>query len=283
MHREYRILRDLSPRYRKAPLPLIYCDDEDVIGSPFYLMERISGVILRTSMPDEMRPTPATMRRIAGSFIDTLAELHAFGYRAAGLSDIGKPEGYIERQITGWNKRYLKSKTDDIPAMITVGEWLDTHRPSISDAALIHNDFKYDNLVLDPDDWANVIGVLDWEMATLGDPLMDLGTTLGYWIEPEDPPALQALKLSPTTLPGNPSRAELAEWYSKKSHRPLDNLVFYYAYGLFKIAVIVQQIYYRYKQGHTEDPRFAGLIHAVRACSQAAMQSIQLNRIDRLF
>ena len=283
MYREYRILYGLASRYPKVPVPLAYCEDESVIGVPFYMMERIEGVILRTGLPERMRPDARTMSKIAKSFILTLAELHDLDYNRAGLSNLGRPEGYVERQITGWRQRYSRAKTDDIPEMDRVGQWLTENLPAEVKASLIHNDFKYDNLVLDPEDWTQIIGVLDWEMATVGDPLMDLGTTLGYWVEPEDPPAMQTLKLSPTTLPGNPTRAELARWYGEASGLPLDNLVFYYAYGLFKIAVIIQQIYYRYALGHTHDERFAGLIHAVKACSQMAAQVIQLNRIDRLY
>jgi len=164
-----------------------------------------------------------------------------------------------------------------------VAAWLAGHMPDAAEASLIHNDFKYDNVVLDDGDWSRVIAVLDWEMATLGDPLMDLGTSLGYWVDPEDPPALQGLRLSPTTLPGNPSRREVAQLYAEKSGRDAGRLVFYYVYGLFKIAVIVQQIYARYKRGLTNDPRFAGLLDAVRGCAVTAAQAIAKDRIDRLF
>ncbi len=283
MGREYRILAGLSPLYAIAPTPLLYCEDESVLGASFYIMEKIPGVILRTNMPADLQPSPDLMRGIATSFTETLADLHKIDYAKAGLENLGKPEGYIQRQISGWIKRYEKAKTDDIPDMHAVGKWLDAHQPDTTRASLIHNDFKYDNLVLNQTDWTNVIGLLDWEMATLGDPMMDLGTTLGYWVEPNDPPAMQALKLSPTTLPGNPTRAELAALYGEASGSSLDNLVFYYAYGLFKIAVIVQQIYARYKLGYSKDERFASLIHAVRACSQTAKQAIQLNRIDELY
>ncbi len=283
MHREYRILKGLAPIYSKAPRPVIYCEDESILGAPFYIMKRIDGIILRSDQPEAMHPAPDLMRQIANHFIDTLVELHELDFSKAGLATLGKPDGYIERQVTGWNKRYLRAKTDDLPQMESVGTWLINNQPAEGKAALIHNDFKYDNLILDPEDWSNIIGILDWEMATLGDPLMDLGTTLGYWVEADDPPAMKALRLSPTTLPGNPSRAELAEQYCKKSGLSTDNLVFYHVYGLFKIAVIVQQIYYRYKQGHTKDERFAGLIHAVKACSETASQAIHRRRIDRLY
>lgn len=283
MHREYKILSGLSTISGLAPKPRAYCEDLSVLGTPFYIMERIDGVILRTGMPEAMQPDAQTMTQIARSFIDTLVALHKLDYAKAGLKDLGQPEGYIQRQITGWIKRYNRAKTDEITAMDEVGTWLHAHQPPETTPALIHNDFKYDNLVLSPDNWTKVIGMLDWEMATIGDPLMDLGTTLGYWVEPDDPPAMQALKLSPTTVPGNPTRAELATWYCDASGRSTKDLVFYYVYGLFKIGVIVQQIYARYKQGHTKDKRFAGLIHAVRACSDMASRAISLNRIEQLY
>jgi aminoglycoside phosphotransferase (APT) family kinase protein len=167
----------------------------------------------------------------------------------------------------------LKSPKD-LAEMDKTAVWLADNIPPESGAALIHNDYKYDNLVLDTADWANIIGVLDWEMATIGDPLMDLGTTLAYWVQPDDPPEILAMQFSPTTLPGNPSRDELIERYAQKSGRDVSNLTFYYVYGLFKLAVIVQQIYYRYKKGYTQDPRFANLIQAVKACGNMAVRAI---------
>ena len=283
MGREYTILVHLSPVYPKAPRPLVYCDDASVLGAPFYVMERVEGVILRPRMPEGMIPPPALMARIAESFIDTFAELHAVDYEAAGLDELGRPDGYVQRQIEGWTKRYRRAHTDDVPEIERMAAWLAEHQPPESGASLIHNDYKYDNLVLDPADWARVIAVLDWEMTTLGDPLMDLGSSLGYWTDPDDPPPLQQLQLSPTTLPGNPTRADLVERYTQASGRDVGDVVFYYVYGLFKLAVIVQQIYYRYKHGHTQDPRFARLIDAVRGCGYAAMQAIAKGRIDRLF
>jgi aminoglycoside phosphotransferase (APT) family kinase protein len=221
-----------------------------------------------------MIPEPTLMGNIASAVIDNLADLHALDYESAGLGEFGKPEGYVERQISGWSRRYLRSKTDDIAGMEKTAVWLSDNLPPESGATLIHNDYKYDNLVLDSADWSRIIGVLDWEMATIGDPLMDLGTSLGYWVQPDDPPAMLALQFSPTTLPGNPTRDQLIERYARRSGRDVSNLTFYYVYGLFKLAVIVQQIYYRYKLGHTQDPRFANLIDAVRACAAMAVRSI---------
>ena len=279
MGREHRILSRLSAVYDKAPAPLVFCDDPAVLGAPFYVMERVEGVILRPRMPVEMRPPPERMAAIAGGFVETLAELHAVDYAAAGLGELGRPEGYVRRQVDGWAGRYEKARTDLVPEMTDVAAWLDARAPAESGAALIHNDFKYDNLVLDPADGTRVIAVLDWEMATIGDPLMDLGTSLGYWVDPGDPPELRHLALSPTLLPGNPSRAQLVERYAEVSGRDVGEAVFYYVYGLFKIAVIVQQIYARYRAGHTSDPRFARLIDGVHACARRALAAAKSGRI----
>ncbi|MEM7051310.1 MAG: phosphotransferase family protein [Acidobacteriota bacterium] len=283
MGREFRILEALAPTYGKVPRPVLFCEDETVLGAPFYIMERVEGIILRPHLEPDDAPDSATMGKIAGAFVDTLAELHRVDFAAAGLGDLGRPQGYGERQVAGWTKRWQKARIDDVPAMERTARWLADELPTASEASLVHNDFKYDNLVLAPEDPSQVIAVLDWEMATLGDPLFDLGTTLGYWVDPDDPPALRALALSPTTLPGNPQRREIAEAYARASGRDPGNAVFHYVYGLFKIAVIVQQIYARYRQGHTQDPRFAHLDRAVEACAQTALQAIDRGRIDRLF
>lgn len=288
MEREHTILAALDAVYPKAPAPLLFCEDEGVLGAPFYLMERVEGAILRPDATEKDAtekdaPAPEEMTRFADAFVESFAELHAVDYEAAGLGELGHPEGYVKRQLEGWAKRYRNAKTDDIPAMERVAAWLREHQPPESGAALIHNDFKYDNLVAAPGDWSGVRAVLDWEMATVGDPLMDLGTTLGYWVEPSDPPMMKEMSLNASTLPGNPSRRELAEHYAEASGRDLGPLVFYYVYGLFKIAVIIQQIYQRYEAGHTRDERFAGLIEGVRGCGRIAAQSIEKDRIDDLF
>ncbi len=280
MAREYRILSGLIQAYPKVPRPLLYCDDESIIGAPFYVMARVKGVILRAQPPAGMNLSPELMRRLSESCIDNLVEMHQIDFARASLSELGKPEGYVERQIRGWTLRYQNSRTDEIPEIERVIEWLNANLPPKSNAALIHNDYKYDNLVLDPDDLSQIIAVLDWEMATIGDPLMDLGTTLGYWIEPDDPPEMKMFGL--THLPGNLNREQLAARYTEKSGREIYNIVFYYVYGVFKISVIVQQIYFRYKQGLTQDKRFAPLLHVVRACGKTAQAAIEKNRITRL-
>jgi aminoglycoside phosphotransferase (APT) family kinase protein len=225
MGREYKILSSLVITYPKAPRPLLFCDDESVLGAPFYIMTRLKGIILRPQMPEEMNPPPEVMGRIADSLISNLVELHGVDYQGTGLADLGKPEGYIQRQIEGWTRRYQNARTDEIPEMERAAGWLAENSPVESGAALIHNDYKYDNIVLDPADWSQIIGVLDWEMTTIGDPLMDLGTSLGYWVQPDDPEEIQALQFSPTTLPGNPTRQELVSRYEQLSGRQVDHLV----------------------------------------------------------
>lgn len=283
MGREYKILNALSKSYAKAPRPYLFCEDESVIGAPFYVMERVQGVILRPKMPKDMHPNATTMSGIANSLIDTFVDLHAVDYQSVGLGDLGKPEGYVERQIKGWTKRYFKAKTDEIPALEKAADWLNNNMPPESGSSLIHNDFKYDNVVLDLNDWTKVIAVLDWEMSTLGDPLMDLGTSLGYWVNQDDPAWMQMISLSPTTLPGNPSRSDVVQRYAAQSSREVGNFVFHYVYGVFKIAVIAQQIYYRYKHGHTQDKRFARLGDAVQGLGMVALQAVQKQKIDDLF
>ncbi len=279
MNREYTILSKLNPVYAKAPKPLLYTDDESIIGAEFYLMERVRGVILRPTMPKAMRPERGIMRQISESLVDALVELHAIDLDEAGLSDFGRPTGYVNRQISGWTRRWQRSMTDEVPAMDEAAKWLADNQPPETGATLIHNDFKYDNFVLDSADWRNIIAVLDWEMATVGDPLMDLGTSLSYWIEATDPPTIQMLNLSPTTLPGNLTRRQIVDRYTEKSGRSVDNIVFYYVYGAFKLGVIVQQIYQRWKLGYTKDVRFAGLLEAVKACGLIATEAIEAGEI----
>ena len=283
MSREFRILSHLHPIYDKTPEPLAYCDDPSVLGAPFYVMRRVEGVILRKDTPEEAVPAPGIVRSITEGLVDTLAELHAVDFRAAGLGELGRPDGYVGRQIAGWTKRYRAAQTEEIPTADRVAGWLAEHVPEGRPAALIHNDFKHDNVVLDPADWSRVIAVLDWEMATVGDPLMDLGTSLAYWVEEDDPPELLRARLSPTTWPGTPTRADVAERYARASGQDVPDIVFYYAYGLFKVAVIVQQLYARYVSGKTSDPRYATLIEGVRALTGLAWQAVQKGRIDALY
>ena len=279
MGREYRVLSKLWEAYPPAPRPFLNCEDVGVLGASFYLMERRRGVILRRHLPPGLTIDPPTARRLSTSLIDNLALLHALDYKAIGLGDLGKPEGYVARQVNGWADRWGKAKTDDLPAMDRVARWLTERMPRTSEAVLIHNDYKYDNVVLDPRDLTRVEAVLDWEMATVGCPLMDLGTTLGYWVEAGDPPALQRSATGPTALPGNLTRRELVDRYAERTGRDVSGVLFHYGFGLFKIAVIVQQIYARYVRGHTRDARFAGLNHLVAVLAEQADRSIDAGRM----
>ncbi len=273
MGREFRVLFHLAPVYPKAPRPVASCEDESVIGAPFYLMERRRGVILRKELPRGVTIDPATARGLCELLIDALIELHAVDYVAAGLGEFGKPAGYVERQVRGWTERYAGSQTDDIPAVTEVAAWLAAHLPPESAPALIHNDFKFDNLILSPD-LRTVTGVLDWEMSTLGDPLMDFGTSLGYWVEAGDSQPLKMMAFGLTALPGMLTRRQLCDRYAERSGRDLGDVVFYYAYGLFKTAVVAQQIYYRFAKGLTQDARFAAFIHGVRTLAEQAQRAI---------
>ena len=279
MGREFRILSALHPIYGKVPRPLSYCDDDSVLGAPFYLMERVPGVILRKSPQPELGLVAAKMPALCAALCDTLCELHALDWAKAGLSELGRPEGYVERQVSGWSKRYRDAQTDEVPVVSEVMDWLARHIPASPPATLVHNDFKFDNVILDPGDLTRVVAVLDWEMATIGDPLMDLGTTLCYWVEAADPPELIAARFGPTTLPGSYTRAELCARYAERSGRDLTHIVFYYCFGLFKTAVVVQQIYYRYKQGLTRDPRFAQLASSMRLLVEQARRALTQNHL----
>ncbi len=279
MGREFRILSSLARVYGKVPHPVAYCEDTAVIGAPFYVMERVKGIILRSRKPKGLDLAPEIMHDLSTACVDNLAEIHGIEYGAAGLADLGRPDGYVARQVRGWTERYQNAKTDDVPAIDRAIEWLAGHQPEHSGAALIHNDYKYDNLVLDPDRLTRIIAVLDWEMATIGDPLMDLGTTLGYWVDPDDPDELQQAQFGLTTLPGNLCRRELVDRYAITSGRDVRQVVFYYVYALFKIAVIVQQIYKRFRLGHTTDERFAHLDVIVRVLGASAVRAIQRNQI----
>ncbi|HSD89061.1 MAG TPA: phosphotransferase family protein [Kofleriaceae bacterium] len=272
MGREVAVLSKLAPVYSPAPRVIAYRDQPDVLGAPFYLMERRRGVILRRELPPGL--DAAKVRHLCDALVDALVALHAVDYVAAGLGEFGKPAGYIERQVRGWSERYVGSQTDDIPSMTEVSAWLAAHMPSEGPPALIHNDFKFDNVIFDPS-LDRITGVLDWEMATIGDPLMDLGGSLSYWVQADDAQVFQMPIFGVTMKPGMFKRTELAQRYFERSGRKTDHLVFFYAFGLFKTAVILQQIYYRFAKGLTQDPRFAPFIFVVRALGDQARATIE--------
>jgi aminoglycoside phosphotransferase (APT) family kinase protein len=259
MAREYRVLSKLHAAYPAAPKVILYCDDLSILNAPFYLMERIHGVIIRRDPPAGMPFPPKTARELSEAFIDNLARLHRVDYSAIGLADLGKPHGYLERQVRGWIERYHNSKTHELSEVEQISAWLIERMPVSQQTALIHNDYKYDNLVLDPADITKIVGVLDWEMCTLGDPLTDLGTALAYWCDPGDPEELQEIRSAPTTLPGTLGRGQLVERYAAAMGVAAGDMSFYLTFARFKVAVILQQIYYRYAKGLTQDERFAAL------------------------
>jgi aminoglycoside phosphotransferase (APT) family kinase protein len=275
MGREYRVLSKLHKVFGPAPRPLVYCEDESVLGAPFYCMERRHGVVLRRKLPEGFAMDPPTVARLNRAFIDNLVTFHHIDYEAAGLGDLGKPVGYVARQVEGWNKRYVACRTEDVPEMEFLMGYFPTHMPSESASSLVHNDYKFDNIMLDPRDLTKIVAVLDWEMCTLGDPMMDFGTVLAYWVEAGDPPHMQAHAFGPTQLPGSMSRRELTNYYREKSGFDTSNVLFYYAFGLFKVAVIIQQIYYRYVQGFTKDERFARFNLQVAALAKEAQRAVQ--------
>ena len=277
MGREYRVLSLLKPVYERVPTPLFFYENDDLLGAPFYVMERVKGLILRNQIPTGLKMNEHEFRKLSLNTIDNLAALHSLDIEKTGLKALGKPDGYAKRQVEGWIKRYFNAETDSIPAMNETADWMKENIPKPIAPAFIHNDYKYDNLVLDPSNF-EIKALLDWEMATVGDPMMDLGTSLAYWAEDSDSPALKAFGLTAHT--GNLTRQELAERYTDKSGRDIEHIVFYYVFGCFKIAVIAQQIYARFKKGLTSDPRFGGLIHITKACAKNAENAIQYNRIN---
>ena len=281
MGREYKVLSMLKPIYNKVPTPILYCTEENVIGAPFYIMERVKGVILRNTPPKGIQLTPDLLKSISEATIDNLSLLHNIDVKQTGLIEMGKPEGYVQRQVEGWIKRYYNAETDKVTNMDLSAEWMQANIPTDSTQAFIHNDYKYDNLVLNPDHLGEITAVLDWEMATVGDPLMDLGTTLGYWAESKDNPAMKPFSL--TWMPGNLTREEVVNRYFEKNGTSATNVLFYYVFGAFKIGVIVQQIYARYKKGLTKDPRFANLHYVVAACGDNAQLAIKHNRISNFY
>ncbi|GAA3386031.1 phosphotransferase family protein [Cryptosporangium minutisporangium] len=259
MSREYRVQKHLKPVFRYVPDMVAFCDDQDVVGADFYVMDRIVGTIPRKDLPPEVTLTPLEARTLAFTVIDTLVELHDIDPEAAGLADLGRGAGYVGRQVRGWSDRYRKARTWNVPKAEGVMSWLADHQPDDVRSCIIHNDYRLDNVVLAPDDPMRVVGVLDWEMATIGDPLMDLGGALAYWIQHDDPYLSQRARRQPTHLPGMPTRREVVEYYCDRAGLSADNWAFYEVFGLFRLAAIAQQIYYRYHHKQTRNPAFRQL------------------------
>lgn len=257
MAREYRWLAAIHPVFPLAPRPYVLCEDTSVAGAVFYVMERRRGLVIRTEEPRELADHPEERRRLSIALIDTLAALHRIDVERHGLAHLGKPAGFVGRQVKGWTERWHRSKTDDIPEMQSLVEWLPSHLPpDPARPAVVHGDFKLDNVMVDPRDVGRLVAVFDWEMSALGDPLVDLGILLAYWshIRPVD--GHDALT-SVTSRPGWFTREEVVDRYAERTGHDLSRLRFYEAFALFKVAVVIQQIYFRYHQGQTDDPRFA--------------------------
>jgi len=279
MKREYEVLSRLSKVYKPAPNPLLYCADETIIGAEFYLMQRRKGLIIRGKSPEFLEKSTELQRKVCESFIENLANLHALDYKKIGLENLGKPEGYVKRQIEGWTKRYFDAKTNENTELEIAIEWLNSEIPEETSATLVHNDYKFDNVMLNPENITEIVAVLDWEMATIGDPLMDFGTTLGYWMSKEAGSEMLSLPFNPKILMENIPRRELTEIYAVKSGRNLSNILYYYVFGTFKIAVIAQQIYFRFTKGFTEDKRFANFNIFINALGKIALNAINTREI----
>jgi aminoglycoside phosphotransferase (APT) family kinase protein len=272
MGREFKVLSLLKPHFDQVPTTIDFCEDITIIGAPFYLMEKLEGRILRAYNAPKMQLPAATFTSLSEQLIDTLVALHSIDISATNLDQLGKPDGYVQRQVEGWIKRYYASETDAIESMNQVAKWLQSFRPIEQTPAFLHNDFKYDNVIFS-NDFSKVIGVLDWEMSTVGDPLMDLGAMLAYWFEAGEGEIFKQYNLS--WLPGNYTRQELLNRYAAKTGRDLSDMHFYFVFGLFKNAVIAQQIYHRFKQGHSSDIRFGGLLPMIQLLGERAAAEMQ--------
>jgi aminoglycoside phosphotransferase (APT) family kinase protein len=277
MRREYKVLSVLYQAFPFAPRAYLHCDDLGVIGAEFFVMERRQGIVVRRKLPPAFLKLPGAPRQMSLALVDALADFHAVDYAAIGLGDLGRPAGFLERQVEGWYKRWEAAKAADVPEMEAVYRWLKDHLPASTQVSLVHNDYKLDNLMFAAGDPSRVRAIFDWDMCTLGDPLSDLGALLAYWTEPADPAYVQGLSMMPTGDLGFPTRAELVARYAARSGRSIGDLHFYHTLGLFRIVGIIAQISIRYVRGQTHDPRFASLGPAIPLMAQAA-QTVSRNQ-----
>ena len=257
MERESKLLMKLHEAFPLAPRPYFFTDDDSIIGAQFYVMEQREGEIVDDEFPEHVEPTPELCRGMSRMVADTLVELHAVDWREAGLEELGKPEGFLERQVKGWISRYYDAKTEEIEEVEPLTDWIQEDIPESPPATIVHNDYKLNNLVLDPDDLTEVRAVLDWEMTTIGDPLFDLAVSLSYWVEADDSQELKEVLPTVTDMEGFFTRKEFIDYYAQKSGRDLSDMHWYMVFGYFKLAVILQQIYARWHNGQTKDERFA--------------------------
>jgi aminoglycoside phosphotransferase (APT) family kinase protein len=267
MVREYRIQEKLKSVYPSVPAMIALCEEKSVLGCDFYVMEHLSGLILRANLPKGMLLPPDRARALCTNMLDELVALHQVDYRAAGLESLGKGDGFCRRQVEGWSTRYTKARTWNVPSFHGVIDWLQKHVPEDSRTCIIHNDWRFDNLVLAQDDPSRIIGVLDWELATLGDPLMELGCMLAYWVQADDNFLFHSVRRQPTHLPGMLTRREVVQYYHARAGMQVPaNWVFYEVFGLFRLAGIAQQIYYRYHHKQTRNPAYRHIwtfVHAL--------------------
>ncbi|MBZ0275630.1 MAG: phosphotransferase family protein [Anaerolineae bacterium] len=270
MGREYRVLSVLHQSLPYAPRAFLFCDDPAIIGAPFFVMERRQGVVVRRSLPDEYAAFPDAPRQMSEALVDALADFHRVDYAALGLDTLGKPEGFIARQIEGWHKRWQNAKESDLPQMDAVYTWLQANLPPEGTPTLVHNDYKLDNVMLAADDPGRVVAIFDWDMCTLGDPLSDVGALLTYWTEPDDPPYMHMAAMMPVGDSRFLTRAELVERYALKSGRDVSHITFYHVLGIYRLAVIAAQIYIRYQRGQTQDQRFESFGPMITWLAQAA-------------
>ncbi len=267
MHREFTIQSKLAPVFGYVAEMIAFCDDQDVIGSDFYVMQRLEGTILRRDLPEGLELSEDDARQLCTNFLDVLVELHSVDPSKAGLDDLGKGAGYTARQVAGWSERYRKARTDNVGDLEQIMGWLDEQQPDEDVATcVIHNDFRLDNAVLAPDDPLRVVGVLDWEMATLGDPLMDLSGAMAYWIQADDDESFRSVRRQPSHLPGMLTRAEIVDYYTSRMGLSVtpEQWRFYEVFGLFRLGVIAQQIYYRYHHGQTHNEEYARFLPMVQ-------------------
>ena len=264
MGRESNLLMKLHEAFPLAPKPYFFTDDESIIGAPFYVMERREGINVDDSFPEGVEPTEELCRGMSRMIADTLVELHAVDWREAGLEELGRPEGFLERQVKGWIGRYDEAKTEEIEEVEPLTEWISRDIPESPPATIIHNDYKLNNLILNPDDLTEVRAVVDWEMATIGDPLFDLAVSLSYWVEADDSQELKEVLPTVTDMPGFFTRKEFIDYYGERSGRDISDMHWYMVFGYFKLAVILQQIYARWHNGQTQDNRFANFNERVR-------------------
>jgi len=281
MFREYRIMRDLKPVYAAVPDVLLYQNDEEsVLGKEFYVMDRVEGHIVHLNIPREWEWDTKMTRRLCENYFEKLVELHQVDWKAIGLEDFGRPEGYVERQILGWNRRWTKAWTDNVDKFDDVQQWLVDYMPADSGkASILHGDYRIDNCILDPKDPTQISAVLDWEICAIGDPLMDLGNTLTYWIQTDDPETMKSTVRQPSMAKGMMTRQEIMQFYGERTGTNVSDFNYYYVYGIWRLAVVIQQLYKRFHDGATDDPRFKSYPMMTTALGELARDKIRTGEI----